>query len=36
MAPNPEYFTKYENLHMERTPTGVLTLRFHTDDGPIT
>jgi enoyl-CoA hydratase/carnithine racemase len=36
MAPYPEYFTKYENLHMERTPTGVLTLRFHTDDGPIT
>jgi enoyl-CoA hydratase/carnithine racemase len=36
MAPYPEYFTKYENLHLERTPTGVLTLRFHTDDGPIT
>jgi enoyl-CoA hydratase/carnithine racemase len=36
MAPYPEYFTKYENLYMERTPTGVLTLRFHTDDGPIT
>lgn len=35
-ATAPDYFTKYQNLHMERTPTGVLTLRFHTDGGPIT
>jgi len=36
MTATPDYFTRYENLHMERTPSGVLTLRFHTDDGPIT
>jgi hypothetical protein len=36
MAHNPEYFTKYANLHMERTASGVLTLRFHTNGGPIT
>jgi enoyl-CoA hydratase/carnithine racemase len=36
MAHNPEYFTKYANLHMERTTSGVLTLRFHTNGGPIT
>jgi len=36
MSNQPDYFTKYENLHMERTPSGVLTLRFHTDGGPIT
>lgn len=32
----PEYFTRYENLHLERTPSGVLTLRFHTNGGSIT
>lgn len=32
---NPDYFSQYENLAMERTDTGVLTLRFHTDGGPI-
>ena len=36
MTGTPDYFTRYENLHMERTPSGVLTLRFHTDDGPVT
>jgi hypothetical protein len=36
IASNPDYFCKYENLHMERTPSGVLTLRFHTNGGPIT
>ena len=36
MTHNPDYFCKYENLHMERTPSGVLTLRFHTNGGPIT
>ena len=35
-VPLPDYFTKYQNLHMERTPSGVLTLRFHTNGGPIT
>jgi enoyl-CoA hydratase/carnithine racemase len=36
LASQPDYFTKYENLHMERTASGVLTLRFHTNGGPIT
>ena len=36
MSNQPDYFTKYTNLHMERTASGVLTLRFHTDGGPIT
>jgi enoyl-CoA hydratase/carnithine racemase len=36
MTGTPEYFSRYENLRMERTPSGVLTLRFHTNDGPIT
>ena len=35
-AQAPDYFTKYENLHMERTPSGVITVRFHTNGGPIT
>ncbi len=29
------YFNRYENLAMERTDSGVLTVRFHTDGGPI-
>jgi enoyl-CoA hydratase/carnithine racemase len=29
------YFNRYENLAMERTDSGVLTVRFHTDDGPV-
>jgi enoyl-CoA hydratase/carnithine racemase len=36
MNGRPDYFTKYENLQLDRTPSGVLTLRFHTDGGPIT
>src|SRR2546426_6059676 len=32
----PGYFTRYENLAFERTDDGVLTLRFHTNGGPIT
>ena len=36
MKDNPDYFARYENLHMERTPSGVLTLRFHTNGGPVT
>lgn len=32
----PGYFTAFENIAMTRTPTGVLTVRFHTDGGPVT
>lgn len=32
----PAYFTRYENLAFERTDDGVLTMRFHTDGGPVT
>ena len=32
----PDYFDRYGNLRMQRTPSGVLTLRFHTNEGPIT
>ena len=32
----PDYFNRYENLHMQRTSSGVLTLRFHTNEGPVT
>jgi len=31
----PSYFSRYENLAMERTESGVLTVRLHTDGGPI-
>lgn len=31
---DPKYFTAFPNLAMSRGPSGVLTLRFHTDDGP--
>jgi len=30
MTNSPDYFGKYGNLQMERTPSGVLSLRFHT------
>lgn len=36
MTAQPAYFTAYENIAMERTPSGVLTLRFHTGKGPVT
>jgi enoyl-CoA hydratase/carnithine racemase len=32
---NPSYFDAYRNLAMSRGDNGVLTLRFHTDGGPI-
>ena len=32
----PAYFTAFKNLAFTRTPSGVLTLRFHTDGGPAT
>jgi enoyl-CoA hydratase/carnithine racemase len=35
-APTPEYFTKYRNFALSRSPSGVLTVRFHTDGGPAT
>ena len=31
----PSYFDRYENLAMERTDSGILTVRFHTGGGPI-
>ena len=30
----PAYFAAYSTLHFSRTPAGVLTLRFHKDNGP--
>lgn len=33
---NPSYFDRYKNLAFERTDDGVLTVRFHTDGGPVT
>jgi enoyl-CoA hydratase/carnithine racemase len=30
----PAYFTGFNNFDCTRTPSGVLTLRFHTDGGP--
>jgi len=32
----PAYFTAFKNLAFSRTPSGVLTLRFHTNGGPAT
>jgi enoyl-CoA hydratase/carnithine racemase len=31
----PDYFNRYENLAMERTESGILTVRLHTEGGPI-
>lgn len=31
---NPSYFDRFPNYALERTDSGVLTLRLHTDDGP--
>lgn len=31
----PSYFDNYDNLAMERTESGILTVRLHTDGGPI-
>jgi enoyl-CoA hydratase/carnithine racemase len=33
---SPAYFSAFENLAMSRTPSGVLTVRFHTGEGPAT
>ena len=32
----PAYFTAFKNFEFTRTPSGVLTLRFHTDGEPAT
>ena len=32
----PAYFTAFKNFEFTRTPSGVLTLRFHTDGGSAT
>jgi enoyl-CoA hydratase/carnithine racemase len=32
---DPDYFEAYQNLAMSRDENGVLTLRFHTDGGPV-
>jgi enoyl-CoA hydratase/carnithine racemase len=32
---NPSYFGRYENLAFSRDDNGVLTMRFHTNGGPI-
>jgi enoyl-CoA hydratase/carnithine racemase len=31
----PTYFNNYENLAMDRTESGILTVRLHTNGGPI-
>src|SRR4029077_9518320 len=31
----PGYFNRYENLAMGPTESGILTVRLHTDGGPI-
>jgi enoyl-CoA hydratase/carnithine racemase len=36
MMAEPAYFTRYPNLRMSRDDAGVLLVRFHTDDGPLT
>jgi enoyl-CoA hydratase/carnithine racemase len=35
-ATEPSYFTAFKNFEFTRTPSGVLTCRFHTDGGPAT
>jgi hypothetical protein len=32
----PAYFTAFSYFAFSRTPSGVLTLRFHTEGGPAT
>jgi hypothetical protein len=36
MSTEPSYFNAYENFSLTRTPAGVLTVRLHTNGGPIT
>jgi enoyl-CoA hydratase/carnithine racemase len=35
MTDRPAYFDRYETLAFERTPSGVLTLRLHSEGGPV-
>ena len=36
MSTEPSYFNAYENFSLKRTAAGVLTVRLHTNGGPIT
>jgi enoyl-CoA hydratase/carnithine racemase len=35
MAARPEYFTRYQTIAFDRTDSGVLTVRLHTNGGPV-
>ena len=35
MSSRPEYFDRYETLNFERTDSGILTLRLHSNGGPV-
>ncbi|MEB3218019.1 MAG: hypothetical protein VKN72_17560 [Nostocales cyanobacterium 94392] len=35
MAIQPDYFTKYENLHFYRDENGILEVRMHTNGGSL-
>lgn len=35
MSKRPEYFDKYETIAFERTETGVITVRLHSNGGPV-
>ena len=35
MSNRPEYFDRYETIAFERTQSGVLTVRLHTNGGPV-
>ncbi len=35
VAKHPDYFDKYSTIAFDRTDEGVLTIRFHSDDGPV-
>ena len=35
MGKRPEYFDRYETIAFDRTESGVLTVRLHTNNGPV-
>ena len=35
MSQRPDYFNRYETIAFERTPSGVLTVRLHSNGGPV-
>ncbi len=35
MSKRPDYFDKYKTFKFDRQDNGVLTVRYHTDDGPV-